>query len=418
MNRALAVTLLVTFLLVTASLPAVAGDPRTDRLVETARRPAPLAMDVEMIVRYPKGKRSREEMVRDAGRGFDDLMKITGQEPKEGDREKFIAINVAEWEARADKENITHKRVRYRGISYREDQTTTRNGELPLPNTLYEEAVVNVGNPAQGDFTSFTYNNRTQSASIQKDRGGQYTIAPVWNLLGLHDAVSFIIESATSDGDKTKGLVFSAEKTQALADGKNKNIAIQWEKAVVPGTERRADKCSIFAKISSTFNIKQPNPVAVIYFDPADYRHDWMVELRNPYTGAMALVTENADFAEDGVPRRYVKTEYPGDGVANREVMEVISARAIPFDEMDKSLFEYNPPDNYERTDFREPGPARWVDSKGNVLNQPQLDAIKAKADAQLKRDSWTWRSWLLLANLAILGALAAAMIARARKAT
>jgi hypothetical protein len=52
------------------------------------------------------------------------------------------------------------------------------------------------------------------------------------------------------------------------------------------------------------------------------------------------------------------------------------------------------------------------------VLNQPQLDAIKAKADAQLKRDSWTWRSWLLLANLAILGALAAAMIARARKAT
>ena len=98
--------------------------------------------------------------------------------------------------------------------------------------------------------------------------------------------------------------------------------------------------------------------------------------------------------------------------------MEVISARAIPFDEMDKSLFEYNPPDNYERTDFREPGPARWVDSKGNVLNQPQLDAIKAKADAQLKRDSWTWRSWLLLANLAILGALAAAMIARARKAT
>ena len=81
MNRALAVTLLVTFLLVTASLPAVAGDPRTDRLVETARRPAPLAMDVEMIVRYPKGKRSREEMVRDAGRGFDDLMKITGLEP-------------------------------------------------------------------------------------------------------------------------------------------------------------------------------------------------------------------------------------------------------------------------------------------------------------------------------------------------
>jgi len=96
----------------------------------------------------------------------------------------------------------------------------------------------------------------------------------------------------------------------------------------------------------------------------------------------------------------------------------VISARAVPFEEMDKSLFEFNPPDDYKRTDFREPGPARWVDSKGNVLNQWQLDAIKARSDAELKRGAWSWRSWLLMANLGLLGALVAAMAIRRRKAT
>ncbi|MEI8369404.1 MAG: hypothetical protein WCJ31_13290 [Planctomycetia bacterium] len=423
MNRSSGVTLLLTFTLITVALPALAGDPRTERLIEVAQRPAPTAMDAELVVRYPKAKQSREEMVRDAESAFEFMMKMEVRDPKEREREEYIKMAVGYWEATADTDIITHKRVRYRGILYREDRSATTNGIAPLPETLYEETVVNVGNPAQGDFTSFTYTNgigayRTKSASIQDERGGQYTMAPVWNLLGLHDAVSFIIESATSDGDKTKGLVPSAEKTKALVEGKNKNISLQWEASVVPGTEVAADKCSVFAKLSSTFNIKQPKPVAVVWFDPADYRRDLRVELRNPYTGELATVTEKADFDGDGLPRRYVKTEYPGNGVEKSETMEVISARAVPFEEMDKSLFEFNPPDDYERTDFREPGPARWVDSKGNVLNQWQLDAIKARSDAELKRGAWSWRSWLLMANLGLLGALVAAMAIRRRKAT
>lgn len=402
---------------------SIAGDERTRRLVEMAHTPGPTAMDVELLVRYPPPpQQTREQMRKDAERAFDELQTLRGRQSSSGERERFIELNISKWQSTAGRERISHKRIRYRGILYREDRSWSFNGEPPPPESLYEETVVNVGNPAQGDFTSFEYGNgigrrRTKTASIQNVKGGQYTVTSVWNLLGLHDAATFIVMSATSDGNKITGLVHSQEKTKALEEGTNPHITVKWEEAIVPGTMIKSDKCSIFPKISSTFNIKQPNPAVVIYFDAADYRRDWRVELRNPYTGKLATVTVKSDFDHTCLPRRYEKIEYPGDEVEKRETMEVISARAVPEAEMDQTLFEFNPPDDYERADFRKPGPVRWVDSKGKVLNQWQIDAKSAHGGDALKQP-WTWRLWVLIGNVLLVVALVLATWLRGRKAT
>lgn len=418
----------VCFVLLTWTVlptPLAAADSRTARLVEVARVLTPQAMDVELILRYPPPPpRSEKEMAKAWSRVFDGMKKDHGDETENAAaRQKFIDLNSANEGATAGIERIAHKRIRYRGQRYREDRSYSTTGEPPLPECLFEQTVVNVGNPAQGDFTSFSYDHAIgrlrhirNSARIENTKDGQYTVIPVWNLICLHEAAAYVIAQATSDGDKTRGLVPSATKSQALEDGTNPYLAVKWEESLVPGTSIKADKCSIFPKATSIFHVTHPYPAAVIYFDPGDYRRDWRVELRNPYGGKLLTVTEKRDFDETGLPRRYAMTEYLNNGNNKRRTMEILSARAMREVEMDPALFEFNPPDDYIRADFRQPGPARWLNSKGEVLNQEQIDRIKA-AQRGLAIQRWGWQAWLLVANVLVFAILSAIQWWRRRKA-
>ena len=402
-----------------------AADSRTARLVDLARVPAPRAMDVDLILRYPPPpRRSEKEMVEAWSRVFDGMKKDQGEEAENAAaRQKFIDVNSANELATASIERIAHKRIRYRGQRYREDRSYSTTGEPPPPECLFEQTVVNVGNPAQGDFTSFSYDHAIgrlkhirNSARIENTKGGQYTVMPVWNLICLHEAAAFVITQATSDGDKTRGLVPSAKKSEALEDGTNPYLAVKWEESVVPGTSINADKCSIFPKATSNFKVTHSYPAAVIYLDPADYRRDWRVELYDPYGGKLLTVTDKRDFDETGLARRYAITEYKDNGNSERQVMEILSARAMREDEMDAGLFEFNPPEDYIRADFRQPGPARWMNSKGDVLNQEQINRINA-AQRGLENQRWGWQAWLLVANVLVFAILSALQWLRRQKA-
>ena len=395
----------VSVTLALVSLHCSADEVQTRRLVDLAYLPRPMAMDAELIVRYPPPKGEGEEStIKSLSATFSRMLQDEGRAEQPGEREHFIARNLRIRQETAGNERICRKRVRYRGIAYREDRTCTFDGRLP-PATQFEETVVNSGNPLAGDFTSFEYINGTGSrkakhARIFNQKGGQYAVEPIWNLLGLHDGVSLVIAAATAEEGKRDLATPSAGKVASLEDGTNPNIRVEWADSVVPGTSLKAHKCSIFAKTTAAFQVRQPKPVVVVFLDPADYRRDWRVELRDPYSGSLATVTEKRDFGDDGVPRRYVRLEYPRVGEEKRRALEVLYARAIPVEQMDVGLFEFRPPAGYTRTAYREPGPAKLLDAAGNVLNQRQVDSLVAKETAARSGAAWSWRTWVLLANV------------------
>jgi hypothetical protein len=287
------------------------------------------------------------------------------------------------------------QRVRIDGYRQRIDQVSAQPAMVLLkgtphesnvpevtigPNTPFETTMVNLGDKKRGDYKSFVYYHRMQTA--QKSQAKGWT----WNRSGTIDLAGFPMRSTQvflgRKKDTPTGPVFvpDEDKIAKFSDtGKIGAMTI----CISPDPNTLALKSRIEMKnISGQVE-------AILVCDINDYSHVYYTEIRMPTTGKPLYIKESNDFDAQGFPHNVSVTEYDLDGnLKKKEIYEIVDVNLNPV--VPDEVFAFNPPADYEIVEIDPNGTRKVIREKGGIDG-----AMRILIQAQKEKDVETLKGLL-----------------------
>jgi len=361
-----------------ADSPALPTYEQVVKLVAAAWKSPPQSIDITYYSTV-KDNTKTEEKLRQVYEGLFDneYGPDEGLSPEELERKEMdIQMNVDSElaEQRQGGKKLKY-RVRCNGNSYRVDRVygspdrTIKNilkgivQEKFLPgkkldtNTPFEETFIETP-VADNGFELYIYYHERKIASIEKIKSSRATIEDrkIYNVLKMPNAPILKMKLGTRNNKLvTEPYDINEPKIRQLCTGTLEGFNVK----IIPDENEPDVKDRIEISLYNDEKIEVLTSLMICAKD--DYSKVYYCQTPNPATNKLPIFTRTcSDFDDQGFPHNIIQVQYDGKGnVQIKETYRIEDIRVnIPIP---KEVFEFNPPEDYEVTDYRLPKAQRQV---------------------------------------------------------